>query len=176
MELPLQPHQAQSTRLAQRHFHLHIKLTEATCPVQFWVCPCGRSSWPSHGGILLEGAPSPEEMLWPTNRHVPGRLLHPSSIGCAGMIHLHSPNPLKMFCSEEARLCPLPKSKKQMLSCISEAHAAEPGLKSASFWPESEPVSLVFSYFCLAGSISEVKDIQGPDSLPTGSILDPQNC
>lgn len=52
-----------------------------------------------------------------------------------------------------------------MLSCISGAHAAEPGLKSASFWPESEPGSLVFSYFCLAWSMSQMKDIQSPDSL-----------
>lgn len=53
-----------------------------------------------------------------------------------------------------------------MLSFLSEAHAAEPGLKPADFWPESDPDSLVFSYFCLARSISQMKDIQSPDSLP----------
>lgn len=53
-----------------------------------------------------------------------------------------------------------------MLSCLLEAHVAERGLKPAGFWPESDPDSLVFSYFCLAWSISQMKDIQSPDSLP----------
>lgn len=115
-------------------------------------------------GLLLEGAPSLEVMLPPANGHASGELLHPSlSIGYTG-IHLHSPNTPKPPCSEQTTLCPSPKSEKKMLSCISETHVAEPGLKSASFWPESEPGSLVFSYFCLAWSISQMKDIQSPDS------------
>lgn len=117
------------------------------------------------GVFLLEATSALEAMLWLANRHASGRLPHPPSIRCRGMIHLHSPNSPKMPCAEQTRLCPSPKSEKQMVSRISEAHEAEPGLKSASFWPESEPGSLVFSYFCLAWSISQMKDIQSPDNL-----------
>lgn len=38
-------------------------------------------------------------------------------------------------------------------------------LALASFWPEFEPDSLVVSYFCLAWSIVQMKDIQSLDSL-----------
>lgn len=38
-------------------------------------------------------------------------------------------------------------------------------LALASFWPEFEPDSLVVSYFCLAWSTVQMKDIQSLDSL-----------
>lgn len=123
--------------------------------------------WPSHVGLLLEGASLLAGTLWPANGHTSVQLLHPPSMGCTGMIPLHSPKTAQMPCSGQSRLClSSPKREKRMLSCLSEAHAAEPGLKPAGFWPESDPDSLVFSYFCLAWSISQMKDIQSPDSLP----------
>lgn len=42
-------------------------------------------------------------------------------------------------------------------------------LASASFWPAIELGSLVLSYFCLAWSISQMKDIQSLDSEHFGS-------
>lgn len=121
-------------------------------------------------------------MLWPANGHTSVQLLHPLPMGCTGMIHLHPPKTPQMPCSEQSRLCPSPKREKQMLSCLLEAHVAERGLKPAGFWPESDPDSLVFSYFCLAWSISQMKDIQSPDSLPQRTfwllkaVISPMRC
>lgn len=137
--------------------------------------------WPSHAGLLLEGTSLLVAMLWPAKGHTSVQLLLPPSMGCTGMICLILLKPHQCPVQNRAD-CPSPKREKQMLSCLSEAHAAEPGLKPAGFWPESDPGSLVFSYFCLACSISQMKDIQSPDSLPLWAfwllraVISPMGC
>lgn len=86
----------------------------------------------------------------------------PVPTGITGTIPCTTPKVLSVV---QARLCLQPNKKCQTLS----QKPMWQELASASFWPAIEPGSLVLSYFCLAWSISQMKDIQSLDSEHFGS-------
>lgn len=86
----------------------------------------------------------------------------PVPTGVTGMIP-YTLNPRSNLCSSDQA----PSSTKERQTLSQKPMWQE--LASASFWPAIELGSLVLSYFCLAWSISQMKDIQSLDSEHFGS-------